>query len=670
MRRVFTRAGRRPESNRVRPDSGHACSRSDRMHARKGIAKRFHLLAIRSGVALALLAAGAAGALELKEAPMLAERVAKGELPKLAERVPEQPNVITAREPGRYGGELRTIMGRSQDTRLMTVYGYARLVVYTPDFRIVPDVLERFEAEGDRVFTFHLRKGHRWSDGAPFTAEDFRYWWEDMANNGELYPFGPPTAMIVDGVKARLEVLDAQTVRYTWPAPNPTFLARLAAPSPEYIFAPAHYLKTMHPKYANPAALQTLVTQSRRRNWAALHNALDNLYENDNPALPTLEPWVNTTRPPSQRYVFQRNPYFHRVDQNGNQLPYLDRVIMAIADPSLIPAKTGAGDADLQARNLFMSHYVFLKEAEKREAFTTTLWKSGIGAAIALYFNLNHEEPVWRTLFRDVRFRRAMSLAIDREEINQVLFLGLGVPANNTVLPESPLFRPEYQKTWTEFDLARANKLLDEIGLTRKTSDGVRILSDGQPLEIVAETAGEDTIQVDALELIADTWSKIGVKLYTRPSQREVFRDRVFAGETQLAIWTGLDNGLPTADYSPEEFVPIQQIQLQWPMWGQWRETEGKAGEPVDTPEGKELLALYEKWRMATALPEREAAWRRILEIHADQQFMIGVVCCTGQPVVVANKLRGVPTDGIYSWDPGAYFGMYHMDTFWFEQGR
>ena len=105
-------------------------------------------------------------------------------------------------------------------------------------------------------------------------------------------------------------------------------------------------------------------------------------------------------------------------------------------------------------------------------------------------------------------------------------------------------------------------------------------------------------------------------------------------------------------------------------MWGQYRETEGKAGEAVDTPEGKELLALYEAWRMATTLADREAAWRRILEIHADQQFMIGVVCCTGQPVVVAKKLRGVPKEGIYSWDPGAFFGMYHMDTFWFEQGR
>lgn len=625
----------------------------------------------RTGLcAIAVLIAGSALALELKESPMLAERVAKGELPKVSERVPENPNVITPREPGRFGGELRTIMGRNQDTRLMTVYGYARLVGYAPDFKIVPDILESFEDDRDRVFTFHLRKGHRWSDGAPFTTEDFRYWWEDMANNQDLFPFGPPEAMIVDGVKAKVEILDALTVRISWPNPNATFLARLAAPSPLFIFAPAHYLKKLHPKYADPAALQALVTASRRRNWAALHNALDNSYENDNPALPTLQPWVNTTKPPAQRYVFQRNPYFHRVDQNGNQLPYIDRVLMAIADPSLIPAKTGAGDADLQARNLFMSHYVFLKEAEKREDFKTVMWKSGIGSAIALYFNLNHEDPVWRKLFRDVRFRRAMSLGIDREEINQVLFLGLGKPANNTVLPESPLFRPEYQKKWTEFDLARANKLLDEIGLTRRNKDGLRLLSDGQPLEIVAETAGEDTIQIDALELISDSWSKLGVKLYNRPAQREVFRDRVFAGETQLAVWTGLDNGLPTANYSPEEFVPIQQIQLQWPMWGQFRETDGKAGEEVDTPEGKELLALYEKWRMGASLADREAAWNRILEIHADQQFMIGIVCCTGQPVVTSNKLHGLPKDGIYSWDPGAYFGMYLMDTFWLDLGK
>ena len=609
--------------------------------------------------------AAQARALDLNEAPKLAARVAAGTLPPVDERVPEQPRVIKVAEPGKYGGDMRIIMGRNQDTRLMVVYGYSRLVGYNPDLELVPDILESFEVEEERIFTLKLRKGHKWSDGSPFTTEDFRYWWDDVANNDDLYPFGPPTFLRIDGALPKVEVIDELTFRYSWPTPNPFFLPRLAAPRPEFIYRPAHYLKKVHIDHADPAELAARMKASRRRNWAALHNSLDNLYNSDNPDLPVLQPWFNTGRPPSSRYVFERNPYFHRVDSQGNQLPYIDRVLMVIADGKLIPAKTGAGEADLQARSLFMTHYTFLKEAEAREQFHTLLWRTAKGADMALYPNLNHYDPEWRTLFRDVRFRRALSVAIDRDEINQVIFLGLATPANNTALPDSPLFDEDYQTRWTQFDPDLANQLLDEIGLTERNSDGVRLLPDGRLLELVVETAGEETQQADVLELLHDTWLDAGIKLYTRLSQREVFRSRVYAGETQLAVWSGMDNGIPTADFSPEELAPVQQIQLQWPMWGQFVETGGKAGEPVDMPSVQELLDLNNQWRLAGDRAERERIWHRMLDIHADQLFSIGIVCCSRQPVVVSSRLHGVPEEGIYSWDPGAYFGMYLPDTFW-----
>ncbi len=612
-------------------------------------------------------AATSAAALELHGAPSLAERVAAGSLPRVEERVPTPPRIVEVAEPGKYGGDMRTIMGRTRDIRLMVVYGYARLVSYNTDLELVPDILESFEVEDERIFTFKLRAGHKWSDGHPFTTEDFRYWWEDVANDEELYAFGPPVFLQVDGVHPKVEIIDELTFRYSWPTPNPYFLPRLAAPRPEFIYRPAHYLKTMHPSHADPDELARLLKESRRRTWSSMHNALDNLYDNDNPALPVLQPWVNTVRPPSQRFVFERNPYFHRIDSDGNQLPYVDRVLMAIADGSLIPAKTGAGEADLQARSLFMTHYTFLKEAEARENFRTLLWRTAKGADVALYPNLNHADPEWRALFRDVRFRRALSLAIDRDEINQVIFLGLATPANNTVLPDSPLFDVDYQSRWTEFNPDLANQLLDEIGLTERDDDGVRLLADGRALELVVETAGEETQQTDVLELIHDTWLDAGIKLYTRLSQREVFRNRIYAGETQIAVWAGMDNGIPTPDFSPEDLAPVQQIQLQWPAWGQYTETAGQAGEPTDLPSAQALLDLNESWRMAAGRGEREKIWHRMLDIHADQLFSIGIVCCTRQPIVVSNRLRGLPDEGIYSWDPGAYFGMYLPDTFWLK---
>ncbi|MDA0342039.1 MAG: ABC transporter substrate-binding protein, partial [Proteobacteria bacterium] len=429
---------------------------------------------------------------------------------------------------------------------------------------------------------------------------------------------------------------------------------------------PAHYLKQFHAAYADKEALDQAIKKRRMRSWAALHNANDNMYNFDNPDLPTLQPWLNSFRPPQQQFIFPRNPYFHRVDTAGQQLPYIDRVLMNIADTKLIPAKAAAGESDLQARYLFMSHYPFLKQAEESKNFKTLLWNTALGSKVALYPNMNHKDPIWRELFRDVRFRRALSLATDRDEINQVIYFGLAQPANNTVLSESPLFRPELQTAWAEFDLEKAGKLLDEIGLDKRDNDGVRLLPDGRRAEIVIETAGEDTEQVDVLELLHDTWLDVGIKIYTRPSQREVFRNRIFSGETMIATWFGVDNGIVSADMSPAEFTPTRQIQYQWPKWGQYFETDGKAGEEIDMAAPRELFELYGQWQVARSTEARTNIWRRILDINADQVFTIGIVCCTKQPVVVSNRLKNVPREAVYAWDPGAFLGIYLPDTFYF----
>ena len=196
----------------------------------------------------------------------------------------------------------------------------------------------------------------------------------------------------------------------------------------------------------------------------------------------------------------------------------------------------------------------------------------------------------------------------------------------------------------------------------------MRLLPDGRRAEIVIETAGEDTEQVDILELLHDTWFEIGIKIFTRPSQREVFRTRVFAGETMMATWFGVDNGIVSADMSPGEFTPTRQIQYQWPKWGQYFETDGKAGEEIDMAAPRELFELYGQWQVARSTEARTKIWRRILDIHADQVFTIGIVCCTKQPVVVTNRLRNVPREGVYAWDPGAFFGIYLPDTFYFAE--
>jgi peptide/nickel transport system substrate-binding protein len=606
------------------------------------------------------------------DSPILAERVMAGDLPPVDQRLPVTPRVVDfakrGLEIGTHGGTIRMLMARAKDARQMTVYGYARLVIYSPDgFELIPDILESFDVEEGRIFTFRLRPGHKWSDGHPFTVEDFRYWWEDVANNKDLSPVGPPTILKVDGEAPTFEIVDAHTVRYSWSKPNPDFLVRLAGASPLYIYRPAHYMKQFHARYTAGDALDAAVEKARQRDWAALHNKLDNLYRNDNMDLPVLQPWRIDSSLSSDRLNFVRNPYFHRVDPDGNQLPYADEFLLSIANNKLIPAKVGTGEVDLQARYLRFDDYTFLKQGEQRQPYKTHLWRTAKGAHLALMPNLNVNDPGLQELVRDVRFRRALSLAVNRYEINQVIYYGLAQEGNNTVLPESPLYVPKYQTAWATFDIKAANRLLDEIGLTKRDSRGVRLLPDGRPLDIIIETAGESTEQTDVLELIHDSWLDVGVKVYSKPSQRNVFRNRIFAGETLMSIWFGVENGLATADTSPADFAPTTQQSLQWPKWGQHFETGGKAGQAPDMEPAKELLDLYKKWRAAGSTQVKREIWRRILEINAEQVFTIGLIAGVLQPVVVSDALQNVPAKGIYNWDPGAHFGIYSPDTFWFD---
>ena len=418
----------------------------------------------------------------------------------------------------------------------------------------------------------------------------------------------------------------------------------------------------------NNQLIDEAVEAASARNWAQLHNRIGNMYRATNPDLPTLQPWHNKVSPPATRFVAKRNAYYHRIDAAGQQLPYADRFIMDVVNGSLVPAKTSAGEADLQSRSLNFSDYTFLKAGEERSDYDVRLWKTVRGSQLALYPNLNASDPVWRELNRDARFRQALSLGINRSEINQVIYYGLCLEGNNSVLPDSPLYKDEYRQAYAEFAPEKANALLDDLGLTERNGQGIRLLPDGRPLEIIVETAGENTEEVDVLELIGDSWKQIGVKLFTKPSQRDVLRNRIFSGETVMAMWYGYENGIPTSYSSPEEFVPVHQQSYHWPMWGQYAETNGNAGEPVDMEKPKRLMELYKSWIAAKSRGEKEAAWREILEIHAEEVYTIGLIAEVPQPVVVANSLRNVPEKGIYNWDPGAQFGMYRPERFWFDR--
>jgi peptide/nickel transport system substrate-binding protein len=432
-----------------------------------------------------------------------------------------------------------------------------------------------------------------------------------------------------------------------------------------YIYLPAHYMRRFHERHADANSLQTEVRTHRLKDWTALHEQKARLYRNENPDLPTLEPWHNRTAPPAERFVFERNPFFHRVDEKGQQLPYIDRIIVNTATGSLIPTKVGAGDSDLQVRYLSFDNYTFLKTAEKQKDFSVKLWRNAEGARLAIYPNLNALDAGWRALLRDVRVRRAFSVAINRRDINNVIFYGLAKEGANTLIAASPLSEPSLREAWAQYDPKLANALLDQAGLHKRDWDGVRLLPDGRRAEVTIEGSGEKTDETDSVELIIDNFRDIGIRLFYRSAQRELFRRRILIGETVLSLWQGLDNAIAGPDMEPDALAPSNRGQYQWPRFGQYAETMGRSGDAIDMPEVKELADLLESWRHSATREQRADIWSKMLTNHAQNVYSIGIVNSTFQPVVASRRLRNIPDDGWYSFEPGAFLGVYRPDTFW-----
>lgn len=634
--------------------------------------KRRSLFLAASLVIAGLMPAGAGTIPPLQESTFWEAEVEAGDLPPVNERIPDVPIIVDleakGREFGQQGGTLSTMVTRSKDIRQMVVYGYARLVGYDEKYELVPDLLASYENEKNRKFTLRLRPGHKWSDGAPFTSADFQYWWDNVANNPQLSPAGPPDFLRIEGELPKVSFPDELTVVYEWEHPNPNFLQSLAQARPPFIYRPAHFLKDYHGDFADADALAEKVEDARVKSWAALHNKRDNMYKFDNSDLPTLQPWINASAGKKIRHNFVRNPYYHRIDSNGVQLPYIDIVEMEIVAPGLVAAKSNAGEVDLQGRGLDFRDTSILKKGEADGNYKTNLWQTGVASQIAIYPNLNYADPVWREVMRDVRVRRALSLGIDRKTINQSLYFKLAKPGSMTVLPASAFFKEERRDAWAAFDPETANALLDEAGLDKRDGNGIRLLPDGRPMEIVIETAGERQEVENALQIVTDTWREIGVKLVMRPLDRDILRNRVYAGNTMASVWFGWDNGIPQIYTSPDYLAPRHQEFLAWPKWGQHYQTNGEVGEAPDIPAAQRLMELALEWDRADTDEQRAAAWNEMLDIHSEQLFGIGILAEAPQPIVVSNRMRNVPKKGLWAWDPGAHFGVHRPDEFFMAE--
>ncbi len=599
------------------------------------------------------------------EAPMLRVKVAAGELPPVEERLPEEPLVIMpVEEIGQYGGTWHRAWKGPSDGAAVTRICYDQILRWDRTGRkVLPNIARawKFSDEG-RTLTLYLRKGMKWSDGVPFTANDIIFWYKDIILNDELTP-AKPSWMIVGEKLGKVEKVDDYTVRLSFVQPYGILLQMLAYNG--YIFAPKHYLKDFHPSYTPMDKLEEMTKKAGFQFWYQLFGIKNDYVQN--PDRPTVRAWKPITPATATHYIMQRNPYYWKIDPEGNQLPYIDRIDYALAEePEIINFKAMSGEIDCQFRHLILTNYPIFMSSREKGNYRVLLWKPALGADAVLTPNLNCKDPVLHDIINDRRFRIALSVAINRDEINELCYLGLGEPRAATVVPECPAYEEKYAELYAEYDPKKADSLLDEMGLRWDKDHKYRLRPDGKVLSLTIEVVpGIFGPWVDVAQLVKEYWEKIGIKTAVKTEERSLFYQRVQAGDFDVAVWS-MDWVLHPL-VNPVRLIPYYPGGSRFaPLCAQWYQTKGKGGVK---PWGDlmKVIELYEKARLTMDEEERIRLTREIVRIHAENCWSIGTVGRTPSTMglgVVKNNFRNVPevavSDCVLSspgnTDPPQYF--------------
>jgi len=577
-----------------------------------------------------------------KEAPQLAELVKAGKIPPVAERIGQDPLVLKpVHNIGKYGGTWRRGFTGPADfwNGYRCCSGPDTLLFwdYAGD-KPVPNIAKGWELQdGGRTLILHLRRGMKWSDGHPFTADDFLFWYEDMYGNKELVPL-PSSLMMIDGKPGELSKVDAYTVMFKFPEPYymlPDVLAgstSLGGQAHQGLYgmggyAPAHYLKPFHPKYVSKDALDKLVKESKFDNWVRLF-----LFKNDwalNPELPVLSPWKTVTPINTPTWTLERNPYSIWVDTAGNQLPYIDRVVLTLAENlEVLNLRAIAGEYDLQERHVDLGKVPVILENQQRGGYKLSLDPGDYGGDMIIKFNLSYEaDAELAKWFNTADFRRALALGIDREQINETFWLGTGTPSS-VVPADHNKYNPgpEYRTLWATHDPKKANEILNKIGLDKKDTEGYRLRSDGKGrLRLEITTLGGQFLQFTQIaEMIREHWKRIGIDLNVQEIERSLAIRRAAANEQQLSAWN--NDGSEHLFTTPGHVFPYDPNSLAssgilYTQWFQSAGTQGKEPPP-------RLRELMEKWRRAFGVPEEECIklGKEVWKIAAEEVYVIGVI--------------------------------------------
>lgn len=592
------------------------------------------------------------------QAPMLAALVESGDLPPLEDRLPAEPLVVEpVEEIGVYGGEWRSaLLSVSDDPWLKRTIGYEGLLRWDPEWtEPIPNLAASFEVNDDATeYTFQLREDLRWSDGEPFTAEDVQFWWDAVVlREDALEDGGAPGWMRPSGEEAdtTVEAVDDLTLRFTFTEPNGLLPQWMAGnDGSEMVSIPAHYCGEFHEDYNEDVA--AVVAEEGAEDWADLFTARGCTGSGGSEywqttGIPTMHPWLLTTEYGSgSRVEAERNPYYWKVDTEGNQLPYLDRIVYSVVEnEEVMLLNASAGELDYHARaiNRLRNRPVLVENSERGGYRLFDMVEAEMNTTM-VHLNLTAPDPVLAEAFLGQDLRIGLSHAIDRQEIIDIVYQGQGEPWQGGPRPESgDLHHEELGTQYTEFDVEEANRLLDEAGYAERNGDGIRLLPDGRPLAFGVLVRTDQTEQVDALNLVRRMWQAVGVDLRIDAVDRTLWEERRDSGEYE-AIASDGSGGMRDAFLENDNYMAAGDgdSALWAPQWSAWLDSGGEEGQEAPEPAQRQA-DLYADVKASRDPDEQVELMQQILDIAQEEFWTMGISLPQAHYGIAGENFRNVP---------------------------
>jgi len=603
-----------------------------------------------------------------EESPVLKELVENGILPSVESRVGNEPLVLSGIEKeGQYGGTMYKLKDLG-GVRMEPV----TLIRWSPQgYPLVPNVAKSFTVNEDATsFTFYLRRGMKWSDGHPFSANDILYWWESEQIDKTVNKSGPSQEFIHRGEPMKVNLIDDYTIQFTFCAPYPLFLERVAS-YPWMCASPKHFLEKFHPQKGNKELINKVMNQHNLINSEAVYSFARSHVEK-----PSLNPWIIRTEKITSPISYVRNPYFWAVDEKGRQLPYIDRIVVTDKTMDMLTISAAQGEVTMQARYIRNQDYTMLMKQRKQYGYQVYHLLNGDGSNFGISININRrfeptdeESKQKAQLLKDKRFRQALSLAINRKAIVDAVYSGVAQPSQIRQPKGSLFYYDDFIDEYSSYDPDRANKLLDSCGLTERDHDGYRCFPGRKALLFdinYCSFTGEGPA-----EFVVNDWRKVGIKARLRPMERTIFYVEKSAGLHDFSVWGGYGAYLPILD--PRYYFPYSvesNFAIKYGIWyssgGMYSEKGSSNGaRPPLTDPCYKAMELYENLKLVSSYEERKKIFKEILNIASENVYVLNFTTPLPALTIVKDGFKNVPQKAVYSWDFLSPSNLYPETWFW-----